>query len=142
MYLTAQKVISSDNQTGINAFLHLHVNGSFPNHPLDEKAVIMVTEERTGILIAELIELTPGGNRVTCYLDVVASDSTDPTDIFRALDQFERMLPTDILPIVKVIGNVGIRLNADISLWDNISQEFKALRDHIAKVFGELPTAG
>jgi len=66
MYLTAQKVISSDNQTGINAFLHLHVNGSFPNHPLDEKAVIMVTEERTGILIAELIELTPGGNRVTC----------------------------------------------------------------------------
>jgi len=52
------------------------------------------------------------------------------------------MLPTDILPIVKVIGNVGIRLNADISLWDNISQEFKALRDHIAKVFGELPTAG
>lgn len=139
MYLTAQKVISPHHQTGINAFLHLHVDDTFPVGPLTEEAVILVTEARTGILLDELIELVPGGNRVSCFLDVVAPDRTNPKDILGALDEFDHLLSNAILPIVRVIGNIGIRLNADVSLWSTIRQEFGSLRERIQLVLERLP---
>jgi len=77
MYLTAQRVISSSDENGINGFLYEHGAGAWELPPEPIAGSI-------GELVHTFIMVTPGDNKVVSFLDIVAPDGT-PYDRVRAL---------------------------------------------------------
>jgi len=132
MYLTAHRVYNkTENKDGINAFRHVHDDGSMKDTEWDSADVVdLVSEERPGRLVDKKNELQPvGGNLVRSYLDIVAPDGTQPKDIHNALDQFEKVIQGATLPIVRKFNGVSIRFGACHGLPDGkLLQECQELR--------------
>ena len=72
LYLTAQKVLSPTGQTGVNAFRYAQAA---------VRSFELVEVDDPGVLEAQRIEVSPGGNEVLCFLDVLAPDATEPRSI-------------------------------------------------------------
>lgn len=69
MYLTAQRVISSSGENGINGFLYEHGDVAWETPPDP-------TSESIGKLVHSFITVPPGNNHVMSFVDVVAPDGT------------------------------------------------------------------
>ncbi len=69
MFLTAQRVISSRGENGINGFLYEHgaVVWEAPPEPIAGSI---------GELVHQFILVTPGDNKIVSFLDIVAPDGT------------------------------------------------------------------
>jgi hypothetical protein len=136
MYLTALHVVpASGDGEGINAFLHVHHDGSFPTGELNAALVAKVAETCPGILTEESVEVHPGGNEVLSYLDVVARDGIDAAQIRSAIDAFRSELPAESLPLVRIYdGAVGIVLHANIGLWPAMEDEYLVLSNPIRRL--------
>lgn len=70
MYLTAQRVVSPAGQEGINAFFYLHG----PRTWIDAPPADVWPEHNPGELVAQHLSVSPPGNRVRSYLDLIAPD--------------------------------------------------------------------
>src|SRR5262249_32724333 len=117
--------------------------GSYPRGEMSAALVSRVAEEAPGVLVEQAVVIPPGGNRVRSYLDVVAPDGTDPSSLRAALDVFERGLPVDALPLVRIVGGaIGVRLNADIGWWSTMTEEYRALRDAVLRVLEACEESG
>lgn len=135
MYLTAQRVVSRDGRTGINVFFHLH-KYSNPPKLINDSDVISVAESNTGELVKERCNITPGGNRVKSYLDIVASDEIDEQELITALNSFRSDIVEEKMgPILRIIGKVGLRFNAEFGLYDTIVDEYKELKEKALSLF-------
>lgn len=83
MYVTAQRV-HRGAVTGINTFLHLHrgldrqINWQHPD-------VRFVAGDCPGAFVVQRAEVPPGNNPVSSYLDVVAPDDMDGTQLLRSI---------------------------------------------------------
>ncbi|MFH0919011.1 MAG: hypothetical protein V1913_01500 [Fibrobacterota bacterium] len=135
MYLTAQRVVSSDGQQGINAFFHLHRPHKQPK-PTTPSEVVAVAENNTGKLIKDTLEVNPGGNRVKSYLDIVAPDTTDAKAIITALDKFRGEIdPARMGPIFSFNGGIGLRFNTEIEMHKVLNDEYDTLKDRVVVLF-------
>jgi hypothetical protein len=129
MYLTAHRVVSPSGAQGVNAFYHTHSDGTFPPGELSTATISEVADERPGILERRETSVSPGGNSVRSYLDVVAADGTPPARIRDALDWFAGLLPVESLPYSRIYEDtVGIRLSMNIGLWPRMVDEYQVLR--------------
>ena len=123
MYITAH-VVKRNGEQGINTFLHHHGQ----NFPWPEDASVL-PETNPGEIISKKIQITPGGNRVSAYLDILAPDDATYENISNAVtalldDLLERKNPT-----VFKYQNILIRFGVDIGLQPMREEQFKQLYD-------------
>jgi hypothetical protein len=108
MYLTAQHVRSAAGDEGINAFFYQH--GSYAWQGLPPHGI---PDKNPGTLAAQTIVIPPPGNRVRSYLDVVAPDETQWSEIRPAFMTFVSEAQRGPLPWIGVSGRVFLRLGME-----------------------------
>jgi hypothetical protein len=138
MYATAHRVVrASTGETGINAFLHTHGE----HFPWPQEAW-RLPETNPGVQVRDNVELSPGGNRVRSYLDVLAPDNVSPDEIDVALtglwlelvaDEAAAPAATGPLPnpLVYQRGRVVLRFGVEGSLEASRSIEMAELRTYV-----------
>ncbi len=138
MYATAHRVISPGNQTGINAFLHTHDEEAAKSIDWQEPDLEYITNQKPGKLVAESIGLTPGGNSVRSYLDIVCRDETDPKAIIDALLHMEAgMILGEGSVIQRFQCDVVVGFGHTFGLRDVRQVEYKELRQVLEKLVRE-----
>lgn len=88
MYVTAQRVRSSQGEVGINAFLYLHGTDGIPDGDVED-----LVEKPPGSRRHQLVSVGPGGNAVDSYLDVVAPDGVGEDELRTFLQDCAAALP-------------------------------------------------
>jgi hypothetical protein len=111
MYITAHLVKSRDQREGINAFLHVH--GAAFQWPDDASPLPDTTPGR---MVLQRTHLTPGGNNVRAYLDILAPDGTQRSEIDQALNALLHDLHERRNPTVFEHGVVTIRFGVELGL--------------------------
>ncbi len=134
MYVTAQRVRSRSSREGINAFLSLHQGQESPGIDWARPAVMTVAEQYPGTLVDSELDLTPGGNAVRSFLDVVAADGTGLERLRTALEAFGRELESAALPHMALLDGVGIRFHAESSLEDERVDEYRVLKTRLLRL--------
>ena len=126
MLLTAQRVVSpKSHERGVNVYRYLHGAGSWDRVPDP-----LLPEVNPGELVAQWIQLPPGGNRVISFLDVVAPDDTPGVELQQRLASLKRVLRERGNPTTAYLGRLWVRFGlAPIGIpW---STELGALAGHI-----------
>ena len=136
MLLTAQRVTApAGKRTGVNAFRYEHgsaASGVDWNN-LSRETIPQLAGAVPARLVAESIELAPGGNSVNSYLDVLAPDHTAPSVILDALRRATELLPYGNSSSV-VLGSVGVFLNAALIPPEERKAEFQKLTERVIQV--------
>ncbi|MBI3183016.1 MAG: hypothetical protein HYZ28_12840 [Myxococcales bacterium] len=132
MLLTAQRVRSPwSRKEGINAFLFHHGAESAARIDWATPDLERVLQEEPGELVAELVDVVPGGNAVESYLDVLAPDGTSKQVI---LAELSRTTPELILRLGSQVraGPVTLRLDARHLPASERVAEIQALKERLA----------
>ncbi len=122
MYLTAQRVRSSEGAEGINAFQYAHGPDVWDGLPPRG-----MPDENPGELVAQSILVPPPGNRVRSYLDVVAPDETAPSEIRPAFIAFISDAQRGPLPWIGISGRVFFRVGMEQPLAEQWQREIASL---------------
>lgn len=123
MYLTAQRVQRPNtHEEGINAFYYMHGPYVWDGLPPDG-----IPDENRGELARSSIAVTPPGNRVRSYLDIVAPDETPWTEIRPALVAFVSEAQREEMPWSGVVGRCLFRVSMDAALTSDWQRELVAL---------------
>lgn len=121
MRLVAQRVISTRGLQGVNAFCFLHGGYVWLDRP---PAQIL---EAPGELVNSNIIVTPPGNRVQSYLDIVTPDQTPNQkilyDILNPIDLFANQP----LPLTVQSGDTNFTFNIEQSLAPAWHREVEVL---------------
>ena len=135
MYLCSQRVVRpATGAEGINAFRYIHG----PQQWLGEPPRSHRPEVKPGVLEAELVTVSPPGNRVRSYLDVVAPDGTKPNAV--AIAALRPPLVINRFPVEWTHGNVWCRFAVDGSLVGSWKQELELLAYRFVELWkSELP---
>lgn len=130
MYLTAQRVLSTTGQCGVNVFLYSHGHFVWAGAPAFDVAT------NPGELVDSIVEVPPRMNRVRSYLDIAAPDEARWPEIVAAFDAL-RAAPAARLPHTVVIGRVQATVNMERALAPAYRFELPALFAH-AQLFQHL----
>lgn len=122
MLLTAQRVVSSAAEEGVNAFCNLHGPYTWEGEP-----PAGIPESDPGEPANQRIAVPPGGNQVRSYLDVVAPDETPTSEVLSAVQQFVVAMRDRPLPWKSTIGRCTIRFGIDLGLEQKWVEEFRLL---------------
>lgn len=120
MLLSAQRVRSPQDLTGINVYVYRHPVGAWEPSALDAM-------ERAAELVGQAFEVPPGGNRVTSYLDVFAAEGTRVADLARAAAAVRSGPDPAAFPAVFAQGGVIFRLGLAFGLVPGWRNEFTDL---------------
>jgi hypothetical protein len=132
MYLTVQRVRSARGETGINGALYMH--GATREHGLWHPPDLpRITSDNLGEQVTARIDVTPGGNAVSSFLDVVGPDDTTQDELSRCLEQYRVELTS--ARQLTVYGTVAIEFFATLGERDRLVQEFVELRDVALDLF-------
>jgi hypothetical protein len=112
MYVTAQFVRNARGQHGVNVFAFVHGKTPLPTTARGEPDVAQVAEFEPGRCVDEHVELTPGGNVVEAYLDVVAPDRFSKARVHEAIDRLQEEIRHPQGPWTVVDRRVGVRFYA------------------------------
>ena len=137
MLVTAQRVTSpSGDRSGINAFLYSHGRNAaeIDWDDLQSAAVPEIVRTVTAHLEAELLEVAPGGNAVSSFLDVLAPDGTSRDLIMSALRQGMGLLQFGGVSSGVMRGPIALQLNAALIPPERRQDEFRQLTDRIDKL--------
>lgn len=89
MYLTVQRVFAPHRGTGINGALYRH-GSTRAQHAWNPPDLRDVVTRNLGDQVASRVDVTPGGNAVQSFLDIVCPDDVEGQEIREALKHFER----------------------------------------------------
>jgi hypothetical protein len=134
MYITAQRVRSSSGgaREGVNAFLNLHRETETVSEDWDNPSLERLADTNPGVLVDQLCDVPPGGNRVRSYLDVVAPNTADAEAIRGALEAFEAVLAMNpSLPCIATIMHIAVRYDAERALEAEAPDEYRTLRARV-----------
>ena len=143
MYLTTQRVrrIRGEKvEVGINAFLYRHEERELPEDMQENKNIIdQIAYENRGKLIAESVDLVPGGNSVPSFVDIVGKEDIDTECIQNFLDQMESDIEDHFqdsyVPITKSIRDIAVKFGITYGLQGQEIREYKALKDRAMYLF-------
>ena len=133
MYLTAQRVVSPvAGAQGINAFAYGH--GPY----VWQGAPPFTPEENPGTLFESRVEpqVTPPGNRVRSYVDVLTPDETAPAIIERAFEHLLAAEPPAEMPATVIVGPCWFRFSMEEKLAPAWRAELRALFERTVTLFG------
>jgi hypothetical protein len=106
MFLTAQRVLSpATRQRGVNVYQYLH--GS---HPWTRVPDRFLPDVNPGELVAQWIELPPGGNRIVSFLDVVAPDHIGAVELQQRLTSLKHRVRLPDNPTRAYLDPLWVRL--------------------------------
>lgn len=144
MYLTAHRVYQKrDNTGGINAFLHRHGGHGLPEDLREDNRIVdQVANQNPGKLIAQSLDLAPGGNAVLSFVDIVGEEDIKKERIQYFLNQMERDIEhhfnESYVPITKFESDIAVKFVITDGLNGNEVREYKALTERVMRLF-ELP---
>lgn len=138
IYVTAQMVVSRKTR-GINSYFYRRPGPA----PVLSDLRIDITRalESPGELVDFETEITPGGNRVPAFMDLVAVDGVDLTDVRALMDEVADLLPSVPPPIVKSSSQVGVYFNTDFSLYSKAAITFDTLKQTLLRRLRNPPAA-
>ncbi|MCE2438041.1 MAG: hypothetical protein J4F39_01305 [Candidatus Latescibacteria bacterium] len=136
MYLTAQRVrrIKGERaEVGVNAFLYQHEEHDLPDDLKDDKNVVdRVANQNQGTLVAESVDLVPGGNSVLSFVDVVGREGVNKERIRDFLDQNEP--DVDEFTITRSAPDLAVRFGITYGLQGQEVREYRALMERAIHV--------
>lgn len=143
MYLTAHRVrrIRGEKvEVGINSFLYRHEEPELPEDMQDNKNIIdQIAYENSGKLIAESVDLVPGGNSVLSFVDIVGKEGLNQEYIQDSLDQMESDIEDHFqdsyVPITKSVCDIAVRFGITYGLKGQEIREYKALKERAMHLF-------
>lgn len=140
MYLTAhrlQRIKGNKVDVGINAFLYQHEAQDLPEDTrFDTEGIIeQITQQNLGKLIAESIDLVPGGNSGISFVDIVGRESLDKERIREFLDQMEPAIEGLYRPVTKSAPDIAVKFAIPLGLQGNEIREYKALTERAMYLF-------
>ena len=119
MILTAQHVRSPEGSEGINAFCRVHGPHEWTDQPPQDLP--------DGELVNQNISLSPGGNDVRSYLDIIAPDETPTQEIRKTVVQFIERSRDRSLPWTETIGRCTFRFGVEQGLHVSWHEELRHL---------------
>ncbi len=129
MYLTAQRILRiKDKKGGINVFLYQHGKHDLPPNAQFSN-VDWITNQYPGKLIAESVDLVPGGNAVLSFIDIVGREGLDKECIQYFLDQMECSVKDVHTPITESTSNLAVKFGITLGLKGQEIREYKALKE-------------
>lgn len=138
MYATAHRVLSPRSEGGVNAFLHLH-HAADPS--FDWSSIDTIADRQPGELVAERLEVVPGGgNRVLSYLDVACPDDTPLPRVVEALRHMQKTLVLRQRPSIRSYPPaIVVRFDYVGGLGEAEAHEFEALRLSLEQILELRP---
>ena len=134
MYLTAQRILRiKDKKGGINAFLHQHGKHDLPPNAQFSN-VDWITNQYPGKLIAESVDLVPGGNAVLSFIDIVGKEDLDKECIQHFLDQMECSVKNIHTPITKSAPDLAVKFGITLGLKGQEVREYKTLKERAMRL--------
>ncbi len=142
MYLTTQRVrrIRGEKvEVGINAFLYRHEERELPEDMQENKNIIdQIAYENRGKLIAESVDLVPGGNSVPSFVDILSKEGLDKECIQNFLDQIESDIEDHFqdsyVPIAKSVRDIAVKFGITYGLQGQEIREYKALTERAMRL--------
>lgn len=140
MYLTAHRVRQikgNKAEVGINAFLHRHLESDLPkNMRFDrEETVDQIVHKNIGKLVAESVDLVPGGSSVLSFIDIVGGEELDKERIQEFLDLMELDIKEIHYPITKTAPDMAIKFGIAYGLQGQETREYRALAERAMRLF-------
>lgn len=140
MYLTAHRVRQIKGEkakVGINAFLHRHRESDLPEDMRFDEAEIVdqIANNNTGKLVAESVDLVPGGSSVLSFLDIVGSEHLHRERIQEFIDQMEHETKGIHHPITKSAPDMAIKFGIAYGLQGHETREYRALAERAMLLF-------
>lgn len=130
MYLSAHHVIATrTGLEGVNAFLYSH--GPYTWNGLPPAGI---PDQDPGVLINAHISVPPPGNRVRSYLDVVAPDDTQASEIRQSFITFVSQVQLQPFSWVGLVGRCMFRIGMDQSLTNQWRREIAQLYRAVSAV--------
>jgi hypothetical protein len=129
MLLTAQRVRNAAGDEGINAFCNLHGAYTWPANPPPG-----IPDQNPGERASETISVRPGGNRVRCYLDIIAPDETPTSEVVASVRQFLKEVRDRPLPWSATINRCTFRFGLDLGLEVSWAEQFRELLEAALRV--------
>lgn len=126
MYLTAHRLRSPDDRTGINAFLYWHGDRTI-EWELDPKRH---AEGGLGEPARSHLEVEPGGNFVDSYLDVITTDDKVVDEIEASSGEVmdELSESKEASRITRRLDDLSIRFYSSSRIPSTVLREFATLR--------------
>ena len=135
MYLTAQRILRiKDKKGGVNAFLYQHGKHDLPPNAQFSN-VDWITNQYPGKLIAESVDLVPGGNAVLSFVDIVGKEGLDQEYIQHFLDQMECSVKNIHTPITKSAPDLAVKFGITVGLHGHEIREYKTLTERVMHLF-------
>ena len=135
MYLTAQRILRiKDKKGGINVFLYQHGKHDLPPNAQFSN-VDWITNQYPGKLIAESVDLVPGGNAVLSFIDIVGREGLDKECIQYFLDQMKCSIKDIHTPITKSASDLAVKFGITLGLKGQEIREYKALTERAMRLF-------
>lgn len=103
MLLSAQRVRSQHGVLGINRYAYRH--GGHPWSVADLEAL-----EHAASLVSQDLEVPPGGNEVSSFLDIFAPDGTSPVELARLTASVRGGADPTSFPATFTLGAAVFRL--------------------------------
>lgn len=123
MYLTAHHVVSAkEPREGVNVFLYLHGGLSWGGDVPPG-----IPDRDPGTLKAQSISVSPPGNRVLSYLDIVAPDDVRWEEIHVGLMEFVGHCQSQPLPWHGHSGRCSFTVSIDAGLTERWQKELAIL---------------
>ncbi len=140
MYLTAhriRRIKGNKAEVGINAFLHRHLESDLPkNMRFDrEETVNQIVHENIGKLVAESVDLVPGGSSVLSFIDIVGGENLDKERIQEFINQMEPDIKRIHYPITKSAPDMAIKFGIAYGLQGYEIREYRALAKRALRLF-------
>ncbi len=131
MYACAQRVVDSSGQeSGLNVLVYEHGSAETGQIDWNKPDIRAISEDCPGTLVAEKIEVAPGGNSVVSYLDVAMRDGVEVATVEIALWQIEKAVRLGgEIPIRNLHAGVAVEFYVAARLTDVAGDEFVELRD-------------
>ena len=140
MYLSAHRVRRTKGKTakvGINAFLHRHRESDLSKDTRFDEAEIVdqIANNNTGKLIAESVDLVPGGNSVLSFVDIVGREDLDRERIQEFIDQMEPETKGIHHSITRTAPDMAIKFGIAYGLQGYETREYRALAERAMRLF-------
>ena len=140
MYLTAhriRRIKGNKAEVGINAFLHRHLESDLPKDMRfdREKTVDQIVHENIGKLVAESVDLVPGGSSILSFIDIVGGEDLDKERIQEFLGLMEPDIKKIHYPITKTAPDMAIKFGIAYGLQGHETREYRALAERALRLF-------
>ena len=140
MYLTAhriRRIKGNKAEVGINAFLHRHLESDLPKDMRfdREETVDQIVHENIGKLVAESVDLVPGGSSILSFIDIVGGEDLDKERIQEFLGLMEPDIKKIHYPITKTAPDMAIKFGIAYGLQGHETREYRALAERALRLF-------